>query len=405
MPSRSWASSLLICAAALTAAGCSTGGGEDGNEFVTVYVSAPLRGPSGGDGRDVADGARMALADAGGRAGELEVRAVYLDGAERSGGAARWTPAKAAENARAATEDSTAIAYVGDFESGATRASLPITNEARMLQVSPASSAVDLVAPFPGTDELPDVQPSDERTFGRVIPSDDVQAEAAAGWAAALDRRRAATVSDGSAFGRLMTGTFAEAARELGLRTVRLAAGSGISCPVDDLAYVGAQPGRHARLIIAPAAVRAGPKEGSRAARGRGSGLVMTTEAILLDPSTLGIRRCEPALRVVSAALDPAHLPPAGREFAERFRTEHGRVPGRYAAYGYEAMALVLDSIERAGERGAERDAVVDAFFATEDRYSVLGTYAIDDVGDTTLERMTGYRLVRGRPRPEARLP
>ncbi|MGH2952800.1 MAG: ABC transporter substrate-binding protein [Solirubrobacterales bacterium] len=396
MPSLSWASTALaLIGVGATVAGCDAGGDGSGeNEFVTVYVSAPLRGPSGADGRDVADGARRALADAGRSAGDLEVRAEYLDGSEGNGGGAGWTPARAAANARTATEDSTAIAYVGDFESGATRASLPVTNDARMLQVSAASSAIDLVAPFPGTDELPDAQPSGERTFGRVIPSDDAQAEAAASWARRLAGRRAAVLSDGTQFGEVMTRTFSTAAGDLGLRTTRLAERSGISCPVDGLAYVGAQLGRHDDLIIAPAAAPPTADDG----------LLLATDGILLDRRTLGIQRCESALRVVSGALDPSQLPPAGREFAAAFEREYGRWPGRYAAYGYEAMAVVLDAIDRAGDRGAEREAVVDAFFETADRDSILGTYSIDDVGDTTLESMTGYRLVNGRPQPETEL-
>ena len=61
-------------------------------------------------------------------------------------------------------------------------------------------------------------------------------------------------------------------------------------------------------------------------------------------------------------------------------------------------MAVALDSIRRAGNRGDDRDAVVDAFFGTQDRDSVLGTYSIDDVGDTTLTALAGYRISDGRP-------
>ena len=68
----------------------------------------------------------------------------------------------------------------------------------------------------------------------------------------------------------------------------------------------------------------------------------------------------------------------------------------RYAAYGYEAMAVVLDSIRRAGDSATDRQAVIDAFFATSQRDSVLGTYSIDEVGDSTLDRMAGYRLGAG---------
>ena len=63
-----------------------------------------------------------------------------LDDAGPSGA----TDALAGANARRATEDSTAIAYVGELDSGTTRTSLPITNEAGLLQVSPGASAVDL---------------------------------------------------------------------------------------------------------------------------------------------------------------------------------------------------------------------------------------------------------------------
>jgi branched-chain amino acid transport system substrate-binding protein len=61
-------------------------------------------------------------------------------------------------------------------------------------------------------------------------------------------------------------------------------------------------------------------------------------------------------------------------------------------------MAVVLDSIRRAGDSGADRDSVVSAFFNTVDRRSILSSYSIDDVGDTTLSRLAGYRLVNGRP-------
>jgi branched-chain amino acid transport system substrate-binding protein len=361
----SWASrSIAIVVAIAGLAGCADESGEGvGDATARIYVSLPLRGPSGADGRDAADGARLALGDAGERAGGLALEAVFLDDTEGAGGEAAWTPPKAAANAREATQDSTAIAYLGDFASGATRASLPITNEARMLQVSPASSAVDLVAPFPGTDELPDAQPSGERSFGRVIPADDVQAAAAAEWARELGARSAAIESDRSSFGRELGRAFSIAARRIGLALARRRA---------ELTYLAGTP----------------PPSG---------GEEIGSDAYL-EPGQGG----RPA-RLTSAALDPSQLPAAGRDFAERFEAEYGRAPGRYAAYGYEAMAVILDSIERASNP-VDRSAVIEAFFETADRGSVLGTYSIDEVGDTTLDRLTGYGVEGGRLEPVAEL-
>jgi branched-chain amino acid transport system substrate-binding protein len=40
----------------------------------------------------------------------------------------------------------------------------------------------------------------------------------------------------------------------------------------------------------------------------------------------------------------------------------------------------------------------VSAFFDTQDRHSILGTYSIDDTGNTTLNRFTIYTVTAGRP-------
>ncbi len=367
----SWASATLAAALALASCGSS---GITGASRATVYVSMPLRGASGRDGRDVADGARMALADAGGRVGRLTVRARYLDDTGGRGPAAAWSPSAVGANARSATEDTSAVAYIGDFESGATRTSEPITNAAHLLQVSPASTAIDLTRPFLGSDQLPVVEDEGgERTFGRVIPPDPVQAAAAAGWARRLDTTRVDLVSDSSSLGEVMTSSFREALR-----------GATVTRKNPQLLYYGGLAGSPALKTVS--AVRRP---------------VMASDALLppFDPGGP-----EPAELVTSAAQDPKQLPSSGRRFAAVFTRRFGRAPGRYAAYGYEAMAVVLASIRRAGSGGDRRQPVVDAFFATRGRRSVLGTYSIDTLGDTTLNRISGYRRTPSGPRPVALL-
>lgn len=367
----SWASTgaLALVVGAAVAGGCGGGSESNADATATVYVSLPLRGPTGPDGRDAADGARRALADAKNACGGVRVEATYLDDTEGPATTARWTPARAAANARAATQDSTSIAYLGDFESGATRASLPVTNGARLLQVSPASSAEDLVSPFPGSEEVPDVQPSGTRTFGRVIPGDAEQGAAGADWVGRLGLRRVGILTDGSSFGRSLVGGLRDALDRATVERAR----------IQLLYYAGAPRVQPASLSRSPPRLMV-----SDAELGQG---------VAEPPGTLA----------TSAALDPAQLPPAGREFARRFRAEYGRVPGRYAAYGYEAMALICDSIGRASDP-LDRSAVVEAFLATTDRRSILGTYSIDELGETTLDRMTGYRLERGRAEPVVEL-
>jgi branched-chain amino acid transport system substrate-binding protein len=380
----------LLVASAL--GGCTIGEGSDGDGDgkLSVYMSVPTRGPVGVHGRAISEGGALALRElgpVGGRGPSLHVRD------DTRGG--RWSPAAVGETARRATSDSAAIAYIGELESGATRVSLPITNEARLVQVSPASTALDLVTPGPGSDEVPElVQPSGERTFGRVIPDDEAQAGAGAAWARQMGARAALVISDGSDFGDSVADEFEEEAGALG---IGLEAGDEPARPSGARAQVSAA--RPDLVYYAGASDRALPVL-QRAAAAAPGAMIMGTDALLLDRSFL--RRARPfesALRLTASAQDPSQLPhPLGQRFVRRYRERYRREPDPYAAYGYEAIALVLDLIDRAGGEAGDRTAIVDELFATSDRNSVLGTYSVDEVGDTTLDRIAGYRIRDARP-------
>jgi ABC-type branched-subunit amino acid transport system substrate-binding protein len=167
-----------LCPLALAIAVASCGQPEaEGDPELTIYVSAPLSGPAEAEGQDVADGAALALADADGEAARTAVVAEYLDVA--ASGENRSDPVAAGANARAATEDSASIAYIGELDSAASRTSVPITNSAGILQVAPGSGATDLVVEETFDDSVPeDIQATGERTFARVLPSDEDVAEA-----------------------------------------------------------------------------------------------------------------------------------------------------------------------------------------------------------------------------------
>jgi branched-chain amino acid transport system substrate-binding protein len=130
----------------LAVAGCGVGGGAKIEAPVHVYVSLPLTGPRGADGNDAADGARLALEQAGGKAGSIDVTAQYLDDAKGKA----WDPVAVGDNARRAIQDSAAAAYIGELDSAPTRASMPITNNAGLIQVSPGAGGVDLTEPATG---------------------------------------------------------------------------------------------------------------------------------------------------------------------------------------------------------------------------------------------------------------
>jgi ABC-type branched-subunit amino acid transport system substrate-binding protein len=128
----------VVALAALLASGCGGGEGVAENATVTVYVSAPLSGGQAAAGRAMCTGAKRELAQAGGRAGDVRVRAVCLDD---TGGSRRWTLAALGANARQAVEDSTTVGYIGELDPAAAPFSRSILKEAGIAQLSDSSGA------------------------------------------------------------------------------------------------------------------------------------------------------------------------------------------------------------------------------------------------------------------------
>lgn len=389
-----WAGTLAAALLVLAALVSGCGSGADDDATSTIYLSAPLSGARAGAGRDVADGARLALADAGAEAGGVAIELEVLDDATSAG----WDAAATGANARTATEDTTAIAYVGELDSGASRTSIPITNQAGILQVSPGAGAGDLTRDAAGSgsgsDGVPDVQASGDRTFGRVIPSDRDQGEAAAGWMAAQGIATTEVLGGETPFGESLLDGFESApgAPEI----VSGAAEPDAAYDVQDDPFEKREPGLTPRTR--------GPLYGSDALLEPSDRERVATLAGSCRRPSACPRGGSRDVLLTSAAMDPSQLPAAAAEFLADFEDEFGRPPGPYAAYGYEAMAVVLDSIDRADDP-TDRGDVVDAFFATTDRDSILGNYSIDDVGDTTLPQLGAYQVGRGggpRPEPEA---
>jgi branched-chain amino acid transport system substrate-binding protein len=93
---------------------------------------------------------------------------------------------------------------------------------------------------------------------------------------------------------------------------------------------------------------------------------------------------------ITNPTLHPFAYPQPGKDFFNRFAARYGSEPEPYAIYGFEAMSLALDALARGGNT---REGAVGAFFATRDRPSVLGTYSIDPMGDTTLTDYGVYRV------------
>src|SRR5690349_22014071 len=179
----------LAAAAALAVAGCSSsgsssssaGGGSSSSasgKTVDIYSSLPLQGASTSQTVPLVNGIKLALSQAGNKAGQWTVNYQSLD--DSTAAAAKWDPGQTAADARKVASDAKAVYYIGEFNSGASEVSIPILNEAGVPQVSPANTYVGLTTNEPGSapGEPQKYYPKGDRTYLRIVPRDTIQAAA-----------------------------------------------------------------------------------------------------------------------------------------------------------------------------------------------------------------------------------
>lgn len=367
-----------------------------GNQL-TIYSSLPLQGPSAAISRQIVGGEKLALADAGGHVGRFTISYALRDDSSATSG--EWDPDVTAANAKAAAQDPTTIAYLGDFNSGATAISLPLTNAAGILQVSPASPYVGLTSSLDaGQGEPERFYLAGKRTFGRVAPGDPVQAAAQVASMQSLGIHSVYVIADQDPFDAPLAQIVASDAQKAGIAvkgedTIAILPGSNFSGEVAKIAESGAQ----AVFISATATSEAAYL--ARLLHSTAPHLSLLASSTMLNPVfTAHLGSAEAATFVGSPVLATRLYPASARRVLAEYTRRFASTGEPYALYGYEAMSVVLASIRAAGTHGDGRQAVIGRFFATHDRHSVLGVYSMQLNGETTLSTYAIDRLVGGVP-------
>lgn len=114
----------------LVLAGCGESASVAEDASVTAYVAAPLCKEAEGE-----------AAASGNRAGELRVRVVCVPAVESGG---RLDLAQIGANARRATQDSSAVGYIGEATKAATRFSATILEAAEVAQLPGPNGATSM---------------------------------------------------------------------------------------------------------------------------------------------------------------------------------------------------------------------------------------------------------------------
>jgi branched-chain amino acid transport system substrate-binding protein len=394
---------LGVAALALTPAlsGCGGVGTSPAAQTVgdqlTIYSSLPLQGPSAEISRQIVGGEKLALSDAGGHVGRFTVSYALRDDSSATSG--EWDPDVTAANAKAAAQDPTTIAYLGDFNSGATAISLPLTNAAGILQVSPASPYVGLTSSLDaGQGEPERFYLAGKRTFGRVAPGDPVQAAVQVALMRRLGVNRVYVISDQDPFdaplAQIVAGDAQRAGIDVkGMDTVTIMPGANFTGEVAKVAESGAQAVFISATATSEAAYLA---RELHAADPHLSLLASSTMDNQVFTGRLGA--AEGATFIGSPVLAPRLYPASAQRVLGAYEQRFDATGEPYVLYGYEAMSVVLAAIRAAGAHGDDRQAVIARFFATHDRHSVLGVYSMQPSGETTLSSYAIDRVVNGAP-------
>ena len=377
----------------------SGGGGGEEPRTLTIYSSLPLQGAQRPQTTDMVKGIELALEQTGGKAGEFTVRYQSLDDSTAQAGS--WTPEATQANARKAAQDESTAVYIGEFNSGASAISIPILNEAQVPQISPANTAVGLTSDEPGAEpgEPDKYYTTGERHYVRIVPKDTIQGAALATLMKEDGCTAVFMTNDKEVYGAGLARNIESSAEAQGLQLVaneaidknapnyRSLAQAARSRDADCFVYSGITANNAVQLYkdfaaALPNAQLYGPDG--------------VAETGFTDPEEGGIPPdVATRVKLSVATLSPDEYPPEGQEFFELFEEKYDEPnPNPYSIYGYEAMRLALDAIERSGT--GEKADIVAALFETRDRQSVLGTYSIDENGDTTLTDYGIYRVTDG---------
>ena len=140
-----------------------------------------------------------------------------------------WDGAVEQANANTAANDPDAMVYIGTYNSGAAKLSIPILNGACLVMFSPANSypgltkAVDGVT-TPGEPES--YYPNGYRNYARDINTDDAQGAASSEWAFSLGKKTAFVVDDGQTYGQGIGRAWAQHFGKIGGKVVSANGGS-----------------------------------------------------------------------------------------------------------------------------------------------------------------------------------
>lgn len=386
---------VLVMLASMMAACGSLAAVGGGGTTIKIVSSLPRTGSSKGQSDSIVNAIKQRLEEAQYKACDGKITLSYEDMDDATAAAGKWDAAQEASNANKAAGDADVMVYLGTFNSGAAKISIPILNQAGLVMISPANTYPGLTKPGKGeADEPAKYYPNGTHNYARVVPADDLQGAAAARWAQSLGAKSVYVLDDTELYGKGVADVFDATAKELGMDVKAhdgidgkaadyRALAAKIVAAKPDMVYYGGITQNNAGQLLKD--IRA---EGF-------TGKFMGPDGIYESAFIEAAGADAEGVYATFGGVPADKLEGAAAKWYADYKAKYNAEPEVYAVYGYEAANVAVNAINTVCKK--DRAAILGAVMGTKDFKGILGTWSFDANGDTSLTAMSGAEVKGGK--------
>jgi branched-chain amino acid transport system substrate-binding protein len=361
-----------VALASLALAACGgndsgTGGGTSGDGGKKLVISTDL--PLQGQAKDASESTNKAidlyLKQINYKAGPYTIELKKYD--DSTAAAGQWDPSKCESNANEHVANAAEVAVMGTYNSGCAKIMVPILNQAPMLMVSHANTNPGLTKPWdPG--EPQKFQVSGQKSYARVITTDDFQGAAAAQFASQkLGVKKVYILNDNQTYGQGVARAFQEEAKKQGIQVIAneawdpkqtnyTALFTKIKASSPDMVYVAGIYDQNGGQLVKDKVAVLGDNEAVK---------MMGPDGFTGYPELDALPQGQ-GMYLTFAGLSTDQLQQGGGAAAKLlkdYKDTYGADPASsYALYGVSAVQVILAAIEKSD---GTRQGVLDQVFKT----------------------------------------
>ncbi len=405
---------------ALVAAGCggsskSSGGGEaaalpasscsdiyyegDGKPQYLIASDLPLQGSGRTQTVQMTEAIKFILKQRGFKAGKYTVGYQSCDDSTAQLG--KWASEKCSANANAFANNKAVLGVVGTFNSGCAEIEIPVLNRAPdgpVGMVSPANTYVGLTHSGPGTasGEPDKYYPTGKRNYIRIVAADDFQGAADAQLAQQLGLKKIYILNDKEAYGLGVATDFKNSVTKLNLTVAGFAAWNGKASSYEGIATKIKQSGADAVFLGGLICENGGKLvKDLRAGLGPDVKLMAPDGFTPISAVVDGAGQAAEGVFVSVAGQPNENLGAVGKKFVKDFgATQTSGQVDPYSSYAAQAADVLLTAIENSD---GTRASVAENLFKTDITDGILGSFKINQNGDTNANPVSIYQIKGGK--------